>query len=62
MLRWCRHLVRVVEDRKPRQIVETRREGKRLRSRPRKVWMNDIKEAAARRGKNTGSNVLGNEK
>jgi hypothetical protein len=50
-LRWCGHLVRMAEDRKQRQILEARREGKRGRGRPRKVWMDDIKEAAGRRGK-----------
>jgi hypothetical protein len=39
------------EDRKPQQILEARIEGKRGRGRPRKVWMNDIKEAAGRREK-----------
>jgi hypothetical protein len=50
-LRWYGHLVRMAEDRKPRQILEARIEGKRGRGRPRKVWMDDIKEAAGRRGK-----------
>jgi hypothetical protein len=36
---------------KPRQILEARIEGKRGRGRPRKVWMDDMKEAAGRRGK-----------
>jgi hypothetical protein len=45
------HLVRMAEDRKPRQILEARIEGKRGRGRPRKVWMDDITEAAGRRGK-----------
>jgi hypothetical protein len=39
------------EDRNPRQILEARIDGKRGRGRPRKVWMDDIKEAAGRRGK-----------
>jgi hypothetical protein len=38
-------------DRKPRQILEARIEGKRGRGRPRKVWMDNIKETAGRRGK-----------
>jgi hypothetical protein len=46
-LRWYGHVVRMAEDRKPRQILE----GKRGRGRPRKVWIDDIKEAAGRRGK-----------
>jgi hypothetical protein len=50
-LRWYGHLVRMAEDRKLRQILETMIEGKRGRGRPRKVWMDDIKEAAGRRGK-----------
>jgi hypothetical protein len=41
----------MAEDRKPRQILEARIEGKRRRGRPRKVWMDDIKGAAGRRGK-----------
>jgi hypothetical protein len=43
----------MAEDRKPRQILEAKLDGKRGRGRPRKVWMDDIKEAAGRRGKNT---------
>jgi hypothetical protein len=50
-LRWYEHLVRMAEDRKPRRILEARIEGKRGRGRPRKVWMDDIKEPAGRRGK-----------
>jgi hypothetical protein len=41
----------MAEDRKPRQILEASIEGKRGRGRPRKVWMDDIKEATGRRGK-----------
>jgi hypothetical protein len=43
--------MRMAKDRKPRQILEARIEGKRGRGRQRKVWMDDIKEAAGRRGK-----------
>jgi hypothetical protein len=43
--------VRTAEDRKPRQILEARIEGKTGRGRPRKVWMDDTKEVAGRRGK-----------
>ena len=50
-LRWYRHLVRMAKDRKPRQILEAKIEGKRGRGRPRKVWMDDINESAGRRGK-----------
>jgi hypothetical protein len=32
----------MLEDRKPRQILEARVEGKRGRGRPRNVWMDDI--------------------
>jgi hypothetical protein len=49
--RWYGQLVRMAEDRKPRQILEARIKGKRGRGRPRKVWMDDIKEAVGRRGK-----------
>jgi hypothetical protein len=41
----------MAEDRKPRQILEARIEGTRRRGRPRKVWMDNIKETAGRRGK-----------
>jgi hypothetical protein len=41
----------MAEDRKPRQILDARIEGKRGRGRPRKVWMDDVKEAAGRKGK-----------
>jgi hypothetical protein len=50
-LRWYRHFVRRAEDRKPRQILDARIQGKRGRGKPRKVWMDDFKEAARRRGK-----------
>jgi hypothetical protein len=40
----------MAEDRKPRQILEARIEGKRGRGRPGKVWMDDL-EAAGRRRK-----------
>jgi hypothetical protein len=50
-LRWCGHLVRMAEDRKPTQMLEARIEGKRRRDRPRKAWMDDIKESAGRKGK-----------
>ena len=43
--------MRMAEARKPRQILEARIEGKKGRGRPRKVWMDDIKEATGRRGK-----------
>jgi hypothetical protein len=43
----------MAEDRKPRQILEARTEGKRGRRRPKKMWMDDIKETAERRGKTT---------
>jgi hypothetical protein len=41
----------MAEDRKPRQILEARIEGKRGKGRPRKVWMDKIKAAAGRRRK-----------
>jgi hypothetical protein len=41
----------MAENRQPRQILEARIEGKRQRGRPRKLWMDDIKEATGRRGK-----------
>jgi hypothetical protein len=41
----------MAEDRKPRQILEAKIEGRRGRGRPRKVWMDDINESAGRRGK-----------
>jgi hypothetical protein len=50
-LRWYGHLVRMAEDRTPRQILQARIEGKRGTDRTRKVWMDDIKEAAGRMGK-----------
>jgi hypothetical protein len=54
-LRWYGHLVRMAEERKPRQILEARTEGKRGRGRPRKVWMDD-KRSSWKKGKdNTGS-------
>jgi hypothetical protein len=41
----------MAEDRKPRHLLEARIEGKRERGRPRKVWTDDVNEAAGRRGK-----------
>jgi hypothetical protein len=41
----------MAEDRKPRQTLEARIEVKSGTGRPRKVWMDDIKAAAVRRGK-----------
>ena len=39
-LRWCGHLVRMAEGKKPRQIIEARIEGKRGRGRKEKCgWM-----------------------
>jgi hypothetical protein len=52
----------MAEDRKPRQILDARIEGKRGRGRPRKVWMDDIKEAAGRKGKTIQEAVHGNDK
>jgi hypothetical protein len=43
----------MAEVRKPRQMLEARMEGKRVRGRPIKVWMDDIKEAAGRGRKTT---------
>jgi hypothetical protein len=49
------HLVRMTEDRKSRQILEARIEGKRERGSPRKVWLDDTRSSWKKGKDNTGS-------
>jgi hypothetical protein len=40
-LQWYGHVIRMAEERKPRQILGARPIGKRGRGRPRKTWEDD---------------------
>jgi hypothetical protein len=48
-LKWYGHVVRVGEERKPKQILEARREGRRPRGRPRKSYEDRIEEIGRRK-------------
>ena len=43
-------MVRMEEDRKPREVMEARPEGRRGRGRPRLEWEGYVERLAARRG------------
>ena len=49
-LGWYGHMVRMKEDRKPREVMEARPEGRRGRGRPRLEWEGYVERLAARRG------------
>jgi hypothetical protein len=50
-LQWYGHVMRMAEERKPRQILGARPIGKRGRGRPRKTWEDVIEELGRRKGK-----------
>ena len=45
------HVKRMSKDRLPRKCMEARMEGSRTRGRPRKIWMDRVKELGRKRGK-----------
>jgi hypothetical protein len=49
-LKWYGHVVRMEEDRKPKQFCEARPEGGRPRGRPRKSYEDRIEEIGRRKG------------
>jgi hypothetical protein len=50
-LQWYRHVIRMAEERKPRQILGARPIGKRGRGHPRKTWEDVIEELRRQKGK-----------
>jgi hypothetical protein len=50
-LQWYGHVIRMAEERKPRQILGARRIGKRGRGRPRKTWEEVMEELGRQKGK-----------
>lgn len=49
-MRWFGHLVRMEDQRIPKQMLEARTQGRRPRGRPRMKWMDSIKPAFLKRG------------
>ena len=49
-LKWFGHLVRMKEDRKVKQVMEARTDGKRDRGRPRIDWETDIGNICRKKG------------
>ena len=49
-LRWLGHVVRMHDERLPKMIMNARMEGRRLRGRPRRRWMEDVQEDIASLG------------
>jgi hypothetical protein len=50
-VKWYGHVVRMVEERKPKQFLEARPEGRIPRGRPRKSYEDGIEEIGRRKGK-----------
>ena len=53
-MKWFGHVLRMDEERKPRQMMEVRTEGRRGRGRPRMSYMDNIENQARERGKGMG--------
>jgi len=52
ILRWFGHVERMDGDRMAKQVYESEMQGRRCRGRPRKKWMDSVKEVLAKRGLN----------
>lgn len=52
-LKWFGHVVRMDRRRKPKQVLEARTEGRKLRGRPRTTFLDRIEELGRKRGKPT---------
>jgi hypothetical protein len=50
-IQWYGHVVRMQDYRKPKQVMETRREKRRGRGRPRKTWEDCVLDVARKKGK-----------
>jgi hypothetical protein len=50
-IQWYGHVVRIHDYRKPKQAMEARREKRRGRGRPRKIWEDCVIDVARRKGK-----------
>jgi hypothetical protein len=48
-LRWCSHVVRMVDCRIARQVAEWNPQGKRRRSRPVNTWKDGIRESVKKK-------------
>ena len=52
ILRWFGHVERMEDDRLARKVYESEMQGPRCRGRPRKGWMDGVKEVLSKRGLN----------
>ena len=52
VLRWFRHIERMGDDRMAKRVYASNVRGVRRRGRPRKCWMDGVKELLARKGLN----------
>jgi hypothetical protein len=50
-LRWCGHLIKMVGNRKPRQVWETRIEGTQGRGSPRIDWEEHMQKLTSKKGR-----------
>ena len=57
VLRWFRHVERMGDERMAKTVCESNVRGVRRRGRPRKCWMDGVKEVLARKGLNIQANV-----
>ena len=52
VLRWFGHVERMGDERMAKRVYESNVRGVRRRGRPRKCWMDEVKEVLARKGLN----------
>jgi len=52
ILRWFGHVERMDGNRLAKQVYESEMQGRRCRGRPRKGWMDSVKEVLSKRGLN----------